>query len=93
MTVKKFVIKTVTKVILFTFLLIIIGAIGPAMRTVISNELAMAQLQPSNEAYILIEAYYVIRPIINVVSVLIAIWCGTTVICDIHNFVKSLDRE
>ena len=93
MSVKKFVIKTVIKVMIFAFLMIVIAAIGPAMRTVINNELAMTQMQPSNELYVMYDTYIAIRPFTDITIVGVAIWCFVSVFHDIHKFVKALKCE
>ena len=91
--IKKFVKKMIRRTFIFVFVMIIVAAIGPAMQTVISNELALAQMEPSNEAYILIDTYYALRPLVNFAFVGLIMWYISSVVRAVYKFVKNLTSE
>jgi hypothetical protein len=56
---------------------------------IITNELALTQMENSNELYMLMESYNKLRPILSIVYGLIAsVFVGTT-IYDIWQFIKT----
>ena len=93
MPIKKFIIKTTTKILLFVFLLLVITAVGQALNPVINNELALTQMEPSNGLYVLTNTYRSIQPIFNLLTVCIGVWCFISVVRDTHKFIKSLEHE
>lgn len=87
MTTKKFIIKTAVKIIIYATISTI--ALSLLSTPIITNELAMGQMQNSNELYLLMTTYNKVRPIISIVYGLItALFAGTT-IYDIYKFIKS----
>lgn len=90
---KQFVKKIIRKVVLFAFLMIILTAVGRSIAPVVSNELALTQMQNSNEMYVLMNTYNKIRPIINLAYVFIAGYFAGTIYRDISKFVKTVSEE
>lgn len=87
MSTKKFIIKTTIKVLIYA----IISTIALSMLTspVITNELALTQMQNSDELYVLMDTYNKVRPFISIVYGLItALFAGTT-IYDTYKFIKN----
>lgn len=87
MTTKKFIIKTVIKIIAYA----IISTIALSLLTspVITNELALTQMENSNELYILMESYNKLRPILSIIYGLITCYFVGATIYDIYKFIKT----
>ena len=87
MRIKKFIIKIATKTIIYTIISTIILSI--LTNPIITNEIALTQMENSNELYLLMEAYNKVRPFISIIYGLItALFVGTT-IYDIYKFIKT----
>ena len=87
MTIKKFIIKTTTKIIIYA----IISTIALSLLTnpIITNELALGQMENSNELYLLMDTYNKIRPFISIIYGLITLLFAGTTICDIYKFIQT----
>ena len=87
MSTKRFIYRIVLKFIIFAIFSVIVSTLlyGP----IITNELALTQMENSNELYMLMETYNRLRPIFSIVYGLITgIFVGTT-IYDISKFIKT----
>ena len=87
MNTKRFIIKTAIKIIIYT----IISTIALSLLTnpIITNDLALSQMENSNELYLLMETYNKVKPFISIIYGLItALFAGTT-IYDIYKFIKT----
>lgn len=86
MTTKKFIIRTFTKIIIYA----IISTIALSLLTnpIINNELALGQMQNSNELYLLMETYNKIRHFISIIYGLITAAFAWTTIGDTYKFIK-----
>lgn len=91
--IKQFTKKMIRKSVLFIFLMIIVTAIGQSASPIVSNNLALTQMQNSNEMYMLMNTYNKIRPIVNLVYVFIVGWFAGTAARDIYKFVKTVSEE
>ena len=91
MSTKKFIIKTVVKII--TFAIISTVAITLLQSPVISNEIALGQMQNSNELFILMETYNKVRPIVSVIYGFIVVWFTYTIAHSIYKFIKIKTKE
>jgi hypothetical protein len=87
MTTKKFIIKTAIKVIVYAILSTV--ALSLLTNPIITNELALTQMENSNELYILMDTYNKIRPFISIVYGLITCLFVSTTIYDIYHFIKT----
>ena len=87
MNTKRFIYKTVLKIAIFVLFSVIASTLlyGP----IITNELALTQMENSNELYMLMESYNGIRPILSIVYGLIAFLFVGTTIYDIYKFIKT----
>ena len=84
---KKFIIKTAIKVLIY----VIISTVAFNLLTnpIITNELAIGQMENSNELYLLMDTHNKIKPFISIIYGLItALFAGTT-IYDIYKFIKT----
>lgn len=93
METKKFVVKTVKKCILFAVLMFLIAGLMKPVGVVISNEMALTQMQHSNEMYILMDTYNKVRSIVSVAFAGIILWFTGTVARDIYKFVKNTENK
>lgn len=87
MTTKKFIIKTTIKILIYA----IISTIALSLLTnpVINNELALGQMENSNELYLLMEAYNKVKPFVSIVYGLITAWFACDTIYDVYKFIKT----
>jgi hypothetical protein len=94
--IKRFVKHTVKKIVIFTLLMFVIAAIGQSISPIVTNEMALTQMQNSNEMYVLTDTYTRLRPIVNTIfNTIIYVFIGT-IIHDIYDFVKinnEIDKE
>ena len=87
MSTKKFIIKTTIKVLIYAIISTI--AFGLLTNPIINNELALGQMQNSNELYLLMETYNNIRPFVSVIYGLVTVLFAATTIYDIYKFIKT----
>ena len=91
MSTKKFIIKTVAKIIIFAIVSII--ALTLLQSPIISNEIALGQMENSNELFLLMETYNKIRPFIVVIYSCIVLWFTGTVGYDTYKFIQTKLKE
>ena len=91
MTTKKFVIKIIRKCVVFALLMIIVAAIGQSVSPIVSNQMALGQMQNSDEMYVLMNTYNKVRPIISFAFAGIILWFTSTIARDIYKFVKTIN--
>lgn len=87
MGVKKFIIKTVVNVIVYAIISTI--ALNLLTNPIITNELALGQMENSNELYLLMDTYNKIRPFISIIYGLITLSFASTTIFDTYKFIKT----
>ena len=88
-----FIKKTAVKVIIFAVLMFIVAAVGQSMSPVISNNMALGQMQNSDEMYILMDTYYKVRRIVSVAFAGIILLFTGSVARDIFKLVKTINTE
>ena len=91
MSTKKFIIKTTVKTIVFAVLSTI--ALSLLQSPVISNNIALGQMENSDALYMIHEMYNKIRPIVLVIYSLIVIWLAGAVGYDVYKFIKQRIKE
>lgn len=91
--IKQFVKKMIKKVMIFAILMIIATAIGQSISPIMTNNLALTQMQNYNEMYVLMNTYSKVRPIVNLVYVFIVGYFIGTIARDIHKFIKTIETE
>ena len=87
MSTKKFIIKITIKILVYAITSTI--AISLLTNPIISNELALGQMQNSNELYLLMETYNKLRPFISIIYGLVTAWFAGTTIYDTYKFIKT----
>lgn len=86
MSTKKFIIKTIAKLIVITILSVI--CITLIQSPVISNQVALGQMDNDDRLFILMEMYNKVRPVIDIVyGCIVGIIVGS-IIYDIYKFIK-----
>lgn len=87
MNTKRFYCKLIIKFIAFAIFTSIVSVLlyGP----IITNELALTQMENSNELYMLMESYNRLRPILSIIYGLIAACLVGTTIYDTYKFIKT----
>ena len=87
MTTNKFIARTAIKVVVYSIIsLVALCLVGTP---IITNELALGQMENSNELYVLMETYNKARPIISIIYGLITVLFAGTTIYDIYKFIKT----
>lgn len=87
MSTKTFIIKTTIKILIYAIISTI--ALSLLSTPIITNELALGQMENSNELYLLMETYNKVRPFISIIyGCITALFVGTT-IRDIYKFIKT----
>jgi hypothetical protein len=87
MSTKRFIIKTIAKIIIYAILSMI--AFNLLTSPVITNELALGQMQNSNELYLLMETHNKVKPFISVIYGFITVLFAGTTIYDTYKFIKT----
>lgn len=90
MTVKKFIVKVSIKVLLFVIISMI--AITLLQTPIITNKIAMTQMENSDEMYVMMETYYKLVPIIRIVYGFVVVLFSATTIYDIYKFLKTKNK-
>lgn len=90
---KQFVVKTLRKIIIFTLVMIIVTSIGQALNPIISNELALTQMQNDNTMFVIMDTYDKVKPIITFIYAIVVIWFTSTIARDTYKFVKTINTE
>lgn len=85
---QKFIRKTVIKFIVFIFLMTMVLIIAQSVSPIITNNLALGQMQNSDEAFVVMSTYYKIRPILTTIMVGISILFAVAIAKDTYKFVK-----
>lgn len=91
MSTKKFIIKNIIKIIIFAIISTI--AITLLRSPVISNEIALGQMENDNTLFMLMETYNEVKPFITVIySCIAGVFIGT-IGYDTHKFIKTKTKE
>ena len=88
MRTKRFITKILTRLILFTALMIVVMAMVES--PILTNEVALGQMENSSEAFMLMGMFFSFRNLVKVIVWLIALLFGATIIRDIYKFIKSI---
>ena len=91
LTTKKYIIKTAIKVI--AFMIISTIALTLLQTPVITNEIALGQMENSDEWFLIMETYYKIVPIIRIVYGCVSAGFIITIIYDTYKFIKTKLKE
>ena len=90
---KQFVKKTIRRTVIFAVIMVIIAAISQSISPVISNELALTQMQNDNAMYVAMNTYNRIKPIFSTVYSCVILWFVCTLGRDTYKFAKTINTE
>jgi hypothetical protein len=90
--IKQFVKKTIRRTLIFTIVMFILAAIGQSISPVVSNELALTQMQNDNAMFVVISTYNKIKPIFNALYSCVVLWFVCTLGRDTYKFTKSINN-
>ena len=91
MTTKKFIIKQIILIIVFLIVSVIVSTILDS--PVITNELAMTQIENSNELYMLWEGYNNLRPVVEVIYGVFSVLIFGSICFETVKFIKTKIEE
>lgn len=91
MSIKKFIVKTVVKILIFACLMVIASSI--VQSPIITNEIALGQMQNYNESFILMDTYSRLRPAIGAICAGITLLFTCNIACDTYKFVKTIKNK
>mgnify|MGYP006967120953 CR=1 FL=1 len=90
---KQFVKKIIKKIVIFAFIMIILTSFTQSMSPVVSNNMALTQMQNSDAMFIMMNTYNKIKPIISAIYFGITVWFTYTIGRDIYKFVKTVNES
>lgn len=93
MTPKKFARRLIVKIVVFTTFMFTVSTIMSFISPVISNQLAMGQMQNSNEAFVTWNVYNNLKPIAQFAYIGISLWFTSTIARDTYKFIKNLKEK
>lgn len=93
MTTAKFIRKTAVKVIIFACVMLIVTAVLNSLSPIVSNNLALGQMENSDEMYILMNTYNNIKSIGNTVIVGICLLFAGNIIRNSYKFYKNIKEK
>ena len=87
MSTKKFLIKTTVKIIIYAIISTI--ALNLLNSPIISNNIALGQMQNDDSLFVLMDTYNKVRPFISIIyGFITCVFAGTT-IYDTYKFIKT----
>lgn len=89
---KQFVKKTIRRTLIFAFIMLIVAAIGNSISPIVSNELALTQMENDNLMFVVMNAYNQIRPIFSTLYSCVIIWFVYTLGRDTYKFAKTINN-
>ena len=92
-TITKFIKKIAVRIIIFTFVMFVVTAVSQSFSVIVTNELALSQMRNDNAAFVMMNAYNRIKPIVGTLYIIITIWFVYTLGRDTYKFVKTNNNE
>lgn len=87
---QEFISKTAIKTIIFVLIMTTILFIAQSVSPIVSNNLALGQMQNSDEAFVIMNTYNKSRPIFNYTMVGICILFVISIVKDTIKFIKNI---
>lgn len=87
---QKFISKTAIKIVIFAFIMTIILFIAQSISPIVSNNLALGQMQNTDETFVVMNTYNKVRPIFNTAMVGVCILFVFSIVKDVFKFVKNI---
>ena len=85
-----FISKTAVKIVIFVFIMSIILFIAQSASPIVSNSLAIGQMQNSDEAFVVMNTYNKVRPMFSMAMIGICILFAISIVKDTIKFVKNI---
>ena len=85
----KFTVKIIVKIVIVAIVSMIICTLNSP---IITNELALTQMENSNKLYLIVEAYNRVQHIISVIYGCITTLLVGSTICDIYKFISTQNK-
>lgn len=93
MEVKTFIRRLISRTLIFITIMAIISIGLESMTPVLNNEIAMTQMENSNVSLVLMDSYEKIKPLANIVKILVIAWFAGTISRDTYKFVRHFEKE
>lgn len=90
---KQFVSKTIRRTLIFAAFVFIIGAIVSGIEPIVTNQVALSQMQNDNVTYVIMSVYNRLKIVSNVAVSGIILWFVYTLGRDTYTFVKTINTE
>lgn len=90
--IKKFITKTAIKIVIFVVAMIFVTALLHSINPILTNQIALGQMQNSDEAFVFMNTYNNIKPIANLALTLVCVWFGYTIVRDTYKFIKNISN-
>ena len=87
--IKQFVKRTGAKFIVFIIAMTLVSACLTAMAPLISNDIAIGQMENDDTLYVMMEMYNNVQPIVSLIYIVIIVWFGIGIGRDIVDFVNK----
>ena len=91
--IKRFTKKTVMRIIIFAFVMFVLSAIAQSVSPIVTNEMALTQMDNANEIFIMMNVYNKFMPVVNIAYSLVTLWFTYTIARDICKFVKTINTN
>lgn len=87
---KQFIKRSVIRTIIFAIIMSLVTAVAGATMPIVSNEMALGQMQNSNEMFVLMETYNRIKPLFAAAYTAVTVWFVYTICRDTYKFIKTI---
>lgn len=84
----KFVKRLAIRTIIFAFVMVIVAAVWQSVSTIVTNHIAMSQMQNDDLIFVVMNVYNRIKPIGGIIYSLIILWFVYTLGRDTYKFVS-----
>lgn len=89
MSLKNLIFKSINKLVIVFIIYLIGSSLINAFAPIISNNLAIGQLENSDTNWVLMQAWNSFQSIINILGSAICFCCGYSIGVDIYNYFKT----
>lgn len=93
MTPNEFIKKTAIKLVIFSFILIVVSSIYQAIFPIIANQIALTQMQNYADSFVIVKMLTTIQKIAVAVKWIVIIVFMSIVGCDTYKFTKTIKEN
>lgn len=87
----KFTTSLIIDICLFVVIIFFVSAIYDSVSPIITNNMALGQMENSNDAYVMMSTYNYIEPLFIGLRAAIILWFGYTIVRDVYNYFTNID--